>query len=208
MYSYPPLLRSRWKRLPLCVFTGYSVLTYNNDSLTYWLPDRIKTINWLWKAFSWLCMSSTTENVQSKFLKSWLTGRLQGITVDTESLMFPGIILFFLAQPESQERACFLNVWFAPEEKLHFLLAFWTAHSLSFIDLLESVKIISQNLWVNKSEPYSTKIDHRLLGPVYISRASPDTRAGPLGGMIFSPALHENSYPGEVVFSPARLGLI
>ena len=31
--------------LPFCVFTGYSVLTYANDSLISWLPDRIKTIN-------------------------------------------------------------------------------------------------------------------------------------------------------------------
>ena len=31
--------------LPFCVFAGYSVLTSTNDSLTYWLPDRIKTIN-------------------------------------------------------------------------------------------------------------------------------------------------------------------
>ena len=38
--------------LPFCVFARYSVLTYANDSLTYWLPDRIKTIQWLWKAFS------------------------------------------------------------------------------------------------------------------------------------------------------------
>ena len=38
--------------LPFCVFGGYSVLTYANDSLTYWLPDRIKTINWYWKALS------------------------------------------------------------------------------------------------------------------------------------------------------------
>ena len=38
--------------LPFCVFVGYNVLTYANDSLTYWLPDRIKTIDWLWKAFS------------------------------------------------------------------------------------------------------------------------------------------------------------
>ena len=30
------------------------------------LPDRIKTINWLWKAFPWLGMSSTTENAQKK----------------------------------------------------------------------------------------------------------------------------------------------
>ena len=37
--------------LPFCVFTGYSVLPYANNSLTYWPPDRIKTVNWLWKAF-------------------------------------------------------------------------------------------------------------------------------------------------------------
>ena len=47
---------------------------------------------------------------KSKFLKSWLTGRLQRITVDTESLILSGIILFFLAQPKSQEWACFLNL--------------------------------------------------------------------------------------------------
>ena len=28
--------------LPFCVFTGYSLLTYANNSLTYWLSDRIK----------------------------------------------------------------------------------------------------------------------------------------------------------------------
>ena len=51
--------------LPFCVFAGYSVLTYANDSMTYWLPDRMKTIRWLWKAFSSLGMSSTTtENAQ------------------------------------------------------------------------------------------------------------------------------------------------
>ena len=33
--------------LPFCVFAGYSVLTSANDSLTYWLPDRTVTINWL-----------------------------------------------------------------------------------------------------------------------------------------------------------------
>ena len=38
--------------LPFCVFAGYNVPTYANDSLTYWLPDRIKTIIWIWKAFS------------------------------------------------------------------------------------------------------------------------------------------------------------
>ena len=32
--------------------------------LIHWLPDRIKTINWSWKAFSGLGMSSTTENEQ------------------------------------------------------------------------------------------------------------------------------------------------
>ena len=31
--------------LPLCVFAGYSVLTYASGSLTYWLPDRIKIID-------------------------------------------------------------------------------------------------------------------------------------------------------------------
>ena len=41
-----------------CVFAGYSVLTYANDYLTYWLLDRIKTIHWLWNAFSLLGMSS------------------------------------------------------------------------------------------------------------------------------------------------------
>ena len=39
--------------LPFCVFAGYSVLTYANDSLTYRLPNGIKTIKQLiWKAFS------------------------------------------------------------------------------------------------------------------------------------------------------------
>ena len=28
--------------VPFCVFAGYSVLTYANDSLTHWLSDRIK----------------------------------------------------------------------------------------------------------------------------------------------------------------------
>ena len=37
--------------LPFSVFAGYSG-SYANGSLTYWSPDRIKTINWLWKAFS------------------------------------------------------------------------------------------------------------------------------------------------------------
>ena len=50
--------------LPFCVVAGYSVLTYTNDFLTYWLPDVIKTINWIWKAFPLLGMSSTTENAQ------------------------------------------------------------------------------------------------------------------------------------------------
>ena len=73
--------------MPFCVFVGHSVLTYANDSLTYWLPDRIKTINWLWKAFSWLGMSSSTENAQkyagfyrfllpirsSQFWSMWMT---------------------------------------------------------------------------------------------------------------------------------------
>ena len=38
--------------LPFCVFAKYSVLTWTNDSLAYCLPDGIKTINWVWKAFS------------------------------------------------------------------------------------------------------------------------------------------------------------
>ena len=50
------------------------------------------------------------NRTESKFLKSWLTGRLKGITVNTGSLMLPGLILLFLAQPKSQERACFLNI--------------------------------------------------------------------------------------------------
>ena len=37
--------------LPFFVFAGYSVLTYANDSLTYWLPYTIKTINWIRKTF-------------------------------------------------------------------------------------------------------------------------------------------------------------
>ena len=37
---------------PFCVFAGYNVLPYANDSLTYWLTDRIKTISWLRRAFS------------------------------------------------------------------------------------------------------------------------------------------------------------
>ena len=43
-------------RLPFCVFPWHSVPIYANGSLTYWLPDRIKTISWLWKAFhNWVC---------------------------------------------------------------------------------------------------------------------------------------------------------
>ena len=34
------------------------------------------------------------------------------------------LILFFLAQLKSQKRACFLNVYFAPNWKLYFRLAF------------------------------------------------------------------------------------
>ena len=50
--------------LPFCVFAGYSVPTSASDSLTYWLPVRIKTISWLWKEFSGLGMSSTAKNAQ------------------------------------------------------------------------------------------------------------------------------------------------
>ena len=46
------------------------------------------------------------------------------------------LLLFFLAQSKSQERAMF-NLLL-----IYFRLAFWTVHSLSFTDLLESVKII------------------------------------------------------------------
>ena len=34
-----------------CVFAGYSVLIYANDSMIYLLPDKIKIIDRLWKAF-------------------------------------------------------------------------------------------------------------------------------------------------------------
>ena len=54
--------------LPFCVFAGRGMLTYANDSLTCWLSDRIKIINWLWKAFSWLGISNTTENAQKSIL--------------------------------------------------------------------------------------------------------------------------------------------
>ena len=37
--------------LPSCVLAGYAVPICANDSLTYWLPDRIKTVSWVWKAF-------------------------------------------------------------------------------------------------------------------------------------------------------------
>ena len=37
--------------LSFCVFVGYSVRTYANDSLTYWLLDKIMTITWRWKTF-------------------------------------------------------------------------------------------------------------------------------------------------------------
>ena len=40
------------------------MLTYANDSLTYRLNDIIKTINWRWKAYSRLGMSSATENAK------------------------------------------------------------------------------------------------------------------------------------------------
>ena len=40
------------------------MLTYGNDYPTYWLPDRIETIHWLWEAFLSLGMSSTIENAQ------------------------------------------------------------------------------------------------------------------------------------------------
>ena len=62
-------------------------------------------------------------------------GRLRGITVDTESLMLPGLILFFLAQPKSQERTMYNLL----------LMGTFTSVShfeLSLTDLLESVKII------------------------------------------------------------------
>ena len=53
--------------LPSCVFAGYSVLTHANDSLTYWLPDRIKSINCLWKVFyDWVCQV-LTENAQKVY---------------------------------------------------------------------------------------------------------------------------------------------
>ena len=32
------------------------MLTYANESLTYWLPDRMKIFNWFWKVFhDWVC---------------------------------------------------------------------------------------------------------------------------------------------------------
>ena len=76
-------------RLPFCVSVGYSVLTYVNDSLTYWLPDRIKTINWIWKAFSWLGMLSTTGNTQKIFK----------------------ILQIFVIYPFSIESSQVLNMW-------------------------------------------------------------------------------------------------
>ena len=100
--------------LLFCVFTGYSVLPYASNSLTYWLPDRIKTINWLWKAFSWLDMSSTTENSKkystffrfllltsvsvesSQFWSTWMTfNRLK--TNSTKLLSW--VFLFFTFSP-------------------------------------------------------------------------------------------------------------
>ena len=39
-----------------------------NVSSNYWLPDRIKTMNWLWKAFPFLGMSTITENAQKGIL--------------------------------------------------------------------------------------------------------------------------------------------
>ena len=42
--------------LPFCVYAGYSVLTYANDSLIYWLQDRIKQSIGFGKLFDdWVC---------------------------------------------------------------------------------------------------------------------------------------------------------
>ena len=44
------------------------MLTHANDSLTYCLPDGIKTVSRLWNFFSWLGMSSTTEKCKKSVL--------------------------------------------------------------------------------------------------------------------------------------------
>ena len=82
--------------------------------------------------------------------------------VDTESLMFPGITLFFLAQPncpKAKNEPVFSMYNLLLKKNFISVQHFeQLSHSLSFIDLLESAKII-----FIMSEPYSTKIDHRLL---------------------------------------------
>ena len=39
----------------VCIFAGYSVLSYVNDSLTYWLPDRIQSIGFEKLFHDWVC---------------------------------------------------------------------------------------------------------------------------------------------------------
>ena len=51
------------------LFEGCSVLTYASDSLAYWLPDRIKTINWIWKAFhDSVCQVKSVQSALSDLL--------------------------------------------------------------------------------------------------------------------------------------------
>ena len=53
--------------LPFCVFASYSTLTYANDSMTYWLPDRIKNNQLALEGFFTTWMSSTPENAQKVY---------------------------------------------------------------------------------------------------------------------------------------------
>ena len=61
-----------------------------------WDPSRFR--------MAWFGENDSSSIKYSKFPKSWLTGRLQGITVDPESLMLPEIILFFLAGSTQKPR--------------------------------------------------------------------------------------------------------
>ena len=55
--------------LPFCVFTGYSVLTFGNCSLTYWIPNRIKTIGFGKLFDDWVCQ--VLLEMHQKFSKSY-----------------------------------------------------------------------------------------------------------------------------------------
>ena len=45
-------------------FSGFRWVLNSKDRMFHQGPNRIETINWRWKAFSLLGMSSTTENAQ------------------------------------------------------------------------------------------------------------------------------------------------